>query len=222
MTKVIFEKIYSEDEVKHKIIKTIWDEIIDYIIYFIKVFTVVLLTYVFLKNNVLQTFEVSGQSMMPNYHDKDYVFVDKINVRFENIRRGDVIVLHRLDSDCPVEVTTGHCSFIKRVIGLPGEQVELRDGAVYIRNNQYPRGIQLDESSYLSTSVKTLPPSKTTSSYVEPELAPQEYFVLGDNRENSSDSRIFGAVKLTDVEGKELFHREKGFFSPPKYNINSF
>lgn len=135
---------------------------------------------------VAEPFIVSGSSMVPNYHDREYLVVNKLTYRFHEPQRGDVIVF-RYPKD-----TTQY--FIKRVIGLPGEKVKVENGKVYIYNSQYPDGHVLDEP-YLSNQDITFGKDDVVT------LGSDELFVLGDNRLASSDSRVWGILPRSDIIG---------------------
>ena len=134
---------------------------------------------------LIQPFYVSGPSMEPNFHNNEYIIVDQVTYRFRAPHRGDVIVFK-----WPQNIAV---SFIKRVIALPGETIEVREGRVFIYNEKNPSGVLLDEP-YLR--------SVTTPNDVKKTLGRNEYFVMGDNRHNSSDSRSWGAVGRHLVVGK--------------------
>jgi len=139
---------------------------------------------------LIQPFYVKGPSMEPNFHEHEYLMVDEISYRFNQPKRGDVIVF-RYPKD-PQEY------YIKRLIGLPGETVSFKDGSVYITDINGTRS-QLDEK-YLSDSVATI--ALTEESVT---LASDEYFMMGDNRNGSKDSRSFGAVKRSFIIGRVFF-----------------
>lgn len=140
---------------------------------------------------LIQPFYVKGASMEPNFHDHEYLIIDEISYRFNAPERGQVIVF-RYPKD-PQEY------FIKRVIGLPGEEVQINDGKITIYNKEHPQGFTLDES-YLPSGLETMDVSGSKL-----QLGENEYFVLGDNRNNSKDSRSFGAVDKSFITGKVLF-----------------
>jgi len=140
---------------------------------------------------LIQPFYVQGASMEPNFHNSQYLIIDEISYRFDAPTRGQVVVF-RYPRD-PQEY------FIKRIIGLPGEEVQIKDGAVIIYNTSHPNGLTLDEP-YLATGTKTYSDSEAKVS-----VGQNEYFVLGDNRGASKDSRYFGPVNKTFVTGKVLF-----------------
>ena len=135
---------------------------------------------------LIQPFYVKGASMEPNFYDHEYLIIDEISYRFEEAHRGDIIVF-RYPND-PSQY------FIKRVIGLPGERVKIADGKVTIFNNDHPTGMVLDETPYLGTIY--------TAGDKDVTLGSDEYFVLGDNRGASLDSRSFGPVPQSFIIGR--------------------
>jgi len=153
----------------------------------IRVVIVSLIIIFVVRSFVIQPFFVKGSSMEPNFQDGNYLIVNEIGYRLEEPERGDVIVFHYPND--PSEY------YIKRVIGLPGETVEIKDGKVKIFNKENPQGFLLDESKYLASSVVTTPSSSA-------ELGADEYFVLGDNRGASSDSRRWGKLAKHYIVGK--------------------
>jgi signal peptidase I len=132
-----------------------------------------------LVNTVTGRFRIDGSSMEPNLHDGEYVIVNRVVYHLHAPERGDIIVFRR---------DAGGKEYIKRVIGLPGDVVQVQAGHVMVN------GVPLDEP-YLSQ-----PPAYT----MEPrQVAPNEYFVLGDNRNNSSDSHSsLGLIPLASIDGK--------------------
>lgn len=137
---------------------------------------------------LIQPFYVKGASMEPNFFDKEYLIIDEISYRFHEPKRGDIIVFKYPRN--PQEY------FIKRVIGLPGEKVQIKDGEVIIYNNEFPDGTTINEP-YLAEGVKTY---SLTDEIINIDL--DEYFVLGDNRNSSKDSRSFGPVKRPFLTGR--------------------
>ena len=133
---------------------------------------------------LFQPFIVSGESMTPNFHSGDYLIVDEISYRFSDPKRGDVVVFN-----WPKDKSQ---RFIKRIIGLPGERVSVTQGQVQITKNG--QEIVLDES-YLPQNLKTY-------GDISIALNVSEYFVMGDNREYSYDSRAWGAISRKDIVGK--------------------
>lgn len=138
---------------------------------------------------VAQPFIVRGASMEPNFHDREYLVVDELSYFFRSPERGEVVVFRYPLN--PREY------FIKRIVGLPGETVEIRDGAVFIANAVHPDGIRIEES-YLPFGVDWQSTARFT-------LGPNEYVVLGDNRPFSSDSRNWGAMDRKFITGRVVF-----------------
>jgi signal peptidase I len=126
--------------------------------------------------------------MEPNLYDHEYLIINEISYFVGSPQRGDIVVFkYPLD---PSQY------FIKRVISLPGEKIRITDGKVYIFNNQHPDG-QVLEEDYLLPAMKTL-------GEVTVELGSGEYYLLGDNRIHSLDSRFFGPVSRQFIIGKTL------------------
>lgn len=136
---------------------------------------------------LFQPFIVSGDSMVPSFHSGDYLIVDEISYRFATPQRGDVIVF-----DASFIKGYSGQRFIKRVIGLPGETIDVTNGQVKIIKDG--KTTILDEK-YLPADLKTYGNKNVT-------LKPDEYFVLGDNREYSYDSRFWGVVPQKYIIGK--------------------
>jgi len=155
----------------------------------VKVVVISLVIIIPIRYFLIQPFYVKGASMEPNFHDQEYLIIDEISYRFEQPKRGDIIVF-RYPKD-PQQY------FIKRIIGLPGEKVILKDGQVYVYNQQFPDGAALEEK-YLAADVKTYSNNGIDSIT----LGQDEYFVLGDNRNSSRDSRSFGPVNKSFIIGR--------------------
>jgi signal peptidase I len=131
-----------------------------------------------------QPVKVEGTSMNPLLSDQERIFINKFIYRFEPIERGDVVVFwYPLDRSK---------SFIKRVVALPGETIEIRAGNVYVNGRELPD--QYVPSSYLDGS-----------NYPARRIPPGEYFVMGDHRDSSNDSRVFGSVPRPYIYGKAVF-----------------
>ena len=139
---------------------------------------------------LFQPFIVSGASMEPNFSSGDYLIVDEISYRFEGPKRGDVVIFN-----AGFIPNYGNERFIKRVVGLPGETINIKDGKVDITKDG--QTFALDEN-YLPGDVKTL-------GDVNLELEVEQYFVLGDNRAYSYDSRMWGALPRDYIIGKAFF-----------------
>lgn len=135
---------------------------------------------------VAQPFIVRGASMEPNFHNQEYLVIDELTYFLREPYRGEVIVFRY-----PLNTRE---YFIKRVVGLPGETVEIKDSSVRIINADNPDGFKLEES-YLPVDVKFWGSGLF-------ELKPGEYFVLGDNRIASSDSRSWGTLERKFITGR--------------------
>lgn len=133
---------------------------------------------------LIQPFYVKGSSMEPNFHDYEYLIIDELTYRFNDPVRGDVVVLN--------DPRDHSQYFIKRIVGLPGDEVRIEDGDVQIN------GVNLDETSYLDEDVVTDSALGERTFTVEE----NEYFVMGDNRPASYDSRRFGPVSEDDFVGR--------------------
>lgn len=150
-----------------------------------------LLVALLIKTFLVQAFWIPSPSMNPALHEGDRVLVNKLADGVGDINRGDIIVFERPNADGDNGPEHGIKDLIKRVIGLPGEQLEARDGAVYVD------GQRLDEP-YLEAG--------TATNDLHAFSVPQGHvFVLGDNRSNSQDSRSFGPVPQEDIVGRAFF-----------------
>lgn len=139
---------------------------------------------------LVQPFIVRGASMEPNFVNREYLIIDEVSYYFRKPQRGESIVF-RYPRD-PRQF------FIKRIIGLPGEKVEIKRGRVRIINLDFPDGFTLEEP-YLD------PPERTTYPDATVELERDQFFVLGDNRDASSDSRVWGPLGREFITGRTIF-----------------
>ncbi|MFA6198578.1 MAG: signal peptidase I [Patescibacteria group bacterium] len=157
---------------------------------------------------LIQPFYVKGASMEPSFYDNQYLMIDEISYRFAEPHRGDIIVFKYPENPSQF--------FIKRVIGVPGETVEIRNGHVIIYNTQAPRGEVLDESPYLAADVYT-------SGNETVELKSNEFYVMGDNREQSLDSRRIGPITKNYIVGRTWIRawplNKWQVFHDPAYNL---
>ncbi len=135
---------------------------------------------------IAEPFVVSGSSMVPTFENANYLIVDKISYRLSDPKRDDVVVFRYPNDQTKF--------FIKRIIGLPGETIDVKSetNEVTIINKEHPNGFKLDESF-----VKNI---GGIDAHVA--LGSDEYFVMGDNRSGSSDSRYWGAVKRSLLTGR--------------------
>lgn len=140
---------------------------------------------------IAQPHQVNGHSMDPTLQTGEYLLTEKIAYRWRNPRRGEIVVFRAPSTAC---IGTG-CDYIKRVIGLPGETVKVANGKFYIN------GQELDESAYLAPTVVTNPGAYTAGEK-EIVLGENQYFVSGDNRTNSADSRYWGPITKKSIIGR--------------------
>ncbi len=136
---------------------------------------------------IAQPFIVSGASMEETFSHNQYLIVDQLSYHLQEPKRGDVVIF-RYPQD-PSKF------FIKRVIGVPGDTVTVENSTITITNDAYEDGLVLDEP-YIR--------SMTTNSFTEETLGDREYFVLGDNRDESSDSRVWGVLQEEHIIGRAL------------------
>ena len=134
---------------------------------------------------LVQPFLVSGASMEPNFHGGDYILINELSYRFREPARGEVVVF-RYPGD---EKTF----FIKRIIGLPGERVVVTGGKLYVYNKEHEEGILINEA-YLPRDLATVGEKDVV-------LSNNEFFVMGDNRDASFDSRQWGPLSRAEVIG---------------------
>lgn len=148
--------------------------------------SIFLFIYIFL----YRPFQVSGDSMYPTFKDKEYIMTDLISLKVGDPVRGDVIVFKA--------PTDNEKDFIKRVIGLPGDTVMVKDGYTYVN------GKKLDESAYLHSDVRT-----SSGNFLHDgqpfTVPPGNYIVFGDNRQFSSDSREWGLLTRKAIIGRSFF-----------------
>lgn len=171
---------------------------------FVKIAVIAAIIVLPIRYFLFQPFIVKGDSMVPNFHSGDYLIVNEISYRFSEPKRGDVVVLKY-----PLDDTQ---RFIKRIIGLPGETVQIKNGKIDIFKDG--KEIMLDEKKYL-------PNLSGTDGDVNIVLGADKYFVLGDNRKFSYDSRRWGALSKEDIIGKAFLRvfpfNSIALFTTPSY-----
>ena len=161
-----------------KYLLIVWD--------FVKIIIIAAIIVLPIRYFLFQPFIVKGDSMVPNFHSGDYLIIDEISYRITEPRRGDVVVLkYTLDESQ---------RFIKRIVGMPGETVDVANGKLQISKDG--KKIPVDESY--------LPEGLATEGSVHIVLAEDAYFVLGDNRQFSYDSRRWGALPKEDIIGRAV------------------
>lgn len=142
---------------------------------------------------LIQPFIVDGGSMLPTYHNEEFLFVDKISYRFGEPTRGDIAIFKLYeDENNPYNGKY----LIKRILGLPGERVVVQNGVTTIYNKENPEGFVLEEPFVTF---------KDMNKDADITLDSDHYFVMGDNRAQSYDSRYWGALKKEDIKGQVLF-----------------
>ena len=156
----------------------------------IKIVIISLVIIIPIRYFLIQPFYVKGASMEPNFYDHEYLIIDEITYRFNEPKRGDIIVFRYPRN--PQEY------FIKRIIGLPGEDIQIKDGQVFIFQGKNKISSVLEEP-YLAEGIKTYGLSEARVI-----LGEDEYYVVGDNRNSSKDSRGFGPVNRSYVTGRVL------------------
>jgi len=144
------------------------------------------LLFFFLRAFVMASFEIPSSSMAPYLKPGDRVLVSKLSYRIHTLHRGDVIVFDR-----PLPFLNEH-HLIKRVVALPGETVESRDGKLYVNDRELPE--------------RYLPAGTRTDGVTKQKVPAGNYWVMGDNRTNSADSRFFGPMRRDLVVGRAFFH----------------
>lgn len=155
--------------------------------FFLEVFQIAIVAVVMIvaiRFFVIKPFVVQGGSMEPNFFNDEYLIIDEISYRFRDIKRGEIVVFNP-----PIQENQ---FYIKRIIALPGETFELNDGVVTIYNSSHPNGFILNEP-YID---------EFTQGQKRITLGEDEYFLMGDNRGASLDSRNFGAVERRNIIGR--------------------
>lgn len=147
---------------------------------------------------IAQPFIVSGASMENTFHNGEYLIVDQVSYHLHDPKRGDVVIF-RYPKD-PSKF------FIKRIIGVPGDTVSIEGSTVTITNEENPNGFVLNEPY-----IKSMKPNVTM---IE-KLGDREYFVMGDNRDESSDSRVWGVLQEERIVGRALLR----LFPPQEFGV---
>lgn len=152
---------------------------------FLRTLAVVLLAAFLIRHFLVQPFIVDGESMQPTFQDQEYILVDKLSYRFHGPERGDVVVFHPPGGEQE--------NFIKRVIGLPGDQVEIRGHRIFVNGQLLAEDYTRIDSSLTDTTEDTI---------ITRDLNDNEYYVLGDNRDHSKDSRDLGGIERSRIIGR--------------------
>lgn len=181
------DSLLAEDPIK----TNNWASVASFVLEIFKTIIISLAIILPIRYFIIQPFMVEGASMQPNFHNKDYLIVNEISYRFTEPERGEVIVLKNPDN--PKQF------FIKRIVALPGETIKIENGNVYIKKVGADNFAQINETNYLPEDLKTFGSADPI------QLKSDQYFVMGDNRGNSRDSRVFGPLKRNLIIGKVLF-----------------
>lgn len=150
----------------------------------VKIVTISLAIIVPIRYFLIQPFYVVGASMEPNFADFNYLIIDELTFRFHEPQYGEVVVLRNPQNRSEF--------FIKRIMGVPGDTLKIDQGKVYVND------VVIDESAYLSADVVT----SSFNGYQTVTLQDDEYYVMGDNRTHSLDSRRFGPVQKSSIVGR--------------------
>ena len=187
-------KVLSEEKPKEK--KTAWREIWE----FVKVILLALVIALPIRYFIAQPFIVKGQSMEPSFEDREYLVIDELTYQFREPQRGEVVVFRYPNN--PKEF------FIKRIIGMPGETIVIKNGQILIKSGSEANEPFFLQEDYLPSDLKTFPEKE----YV---LDKVQYLVLGDNRRNSSDSRSWGPLDKKFITGRAFFRA----WPPSKFGL---
>lgn len=160
-----------------------------HIIEFIQTIAVFVAISLFIYYFAIQPHKVSGASMEPNFHDKDFILTDKITYQFSEPKHGDIIVFKNPDNESQ--------DYIKRIIALPGDKIMVKNGHIYLNGN-------LKSEPYLNPNLLTKT-GKFLSDGKEVSVGENELITLGDNRDNSWDSKDWGYVPKKNIIGKAFF-----------------
>ncbi|OHA17189.1 MAG: signal peptidase I [Candidatus Taylorbacteria bacterium RIFCSPHIGHO2_01_FULL_44_110] len=174
----------SEEPIETPSPKSFWRGVREWI----QVIVVALIVALPIRLFIAEPFIVNGASMDPTFSTGQFLIVDRVSYRFEEPQRGDVIVFEYPNNP--------KIYYIKRIIGLPGETVQVKQGRVFITNSQHPEEFELTEPYVEASHAST----ETTTETLES----NQYFVMGDNRLQSSDSRVWGPLDKNFIIGRPI------------------
>jgi signal peptidase I len=164
------------------------------------------ITVFFVRHFIFKPFYVKGQSMEPTFFEREYLIINQFTYRFRDPVRGEIVVFQ--------PPTGSKDYYLKRIIGLPGERIRIEDGNVIVCTTD----CHVLNEEYLASTVQTDGTVRVT-------LGPNQYFMMGDNRANSFDSRRFGAVDQSLIVGKIWFRgypfERIGSFEVPTYSLET-
>lgn len=167
------------------ILRSLWLFFLDFLETIVVSLAIFALVYIFL----FQPHQVDGRSMEPNFHNGEYILTDKVSYRLHEPKRGDVVVFHSPQDE--------RVDFIKRIIGVPGDMVELKGGYVYLNDTKL-------EEHYINDPGQVAP-GRFMHENAPVEVPAGQYLVMGDNRLHSSDSREWGFVTRAEIVGRAFF-----------------
>ena len=170
--------------------KTVFRKVGQFFLDIVEVAVISMAIFVLIYLFLFQPHQVRGNSMYPNFQDKEYILTDKISYRFHDPTRGEVVVFKAPANE--------DYEYIKRIIATPGETIRISQGEIYINEELFDEGGYLSEEIY-TRSGKALPENQTGI------VADGYYVVMGDNRSHSSDSRDWGFVPRKNIVGKAWF-----------------
>lgn len=181
-------------------------QLIRSILEFIKTVAIVLILAFIIKTFFIQTFLIDGSSMEPNFHNSEYILVDKLSYHFTEPKRGDV------DTLIPPDNITK--DYIKRIIGVPGDTLEIKQGKVFINGEAI-------KEPYLPKDLPTFMDGDPDNIY-KVTLKKDQFFVLGDNRPDSRDSRYIGIIPKSYLIGRVILiaYPFKNFEFLHRYNFS--
>lgn len=203
--KILEPKEKDEFDVEDAPKKHILTKVALFFLELVKIAVLAGITIGFVRYFIFKPFYVEGQSMDPTFKEMEYLIIDEVTYRFKEPQRGEVIVFR-----APINQKD---FYLKRIIGLPGERIKIEDNKVIIYNNDHPQGIVIEED-YLGIDT---PGSSTVT------LGPDQYYVMGDNRVASFDSRRFGPISKNLIIGRTWLRgwpiQRVTLFSLPEYNL---
>ncbi|MBU0660904.1 signal peptidase I [Patescibacteria group bacterium] len=172
----------------------------------IKIAVLAGVTIVFIRYFLFKPFLVKGKSMEPTFYESEYLIINELSYRFIEPERGEVIVF-----EAPNVQEKDY--YLKRIIGLPGERVRIEDQKVIVYNAENPEGVVVEEEYLI----------EETYGSIQYSLGEEEYFVMGDNRDESFDSRKFGPIHRDTIVGKTWIRgwpfTRVTIFDSPTYNL---
>lgn len=176
------------------------------------IFFIFIVTATFKPAFLIQSYQVDGQSMAPTLQNKDRLIVNKLPLTIAKLTkhpylpsRGDIIIFNLPNQDFlggqndQLSKKNTRKQLIKRVIGLPGERIVVKDGKITVYNKSYPNGFNPDQTGLYTITAPTTPGN------VDYSLSSDQFFVSGDNRANSEDSRYFGPITKDKILAKLVF-----------------